>query len=79
MSRWQKERWVSLPPTGRRITTTGRSCAVSVVRQDELVALSAAVAQHGGTTLEFIPSSSRQFTDGDVEVMAAMSRAAGKR
>jgi N-acyl-D-aspartate/D-glutamate deacylase len=44
--------------------------------RDELVALSAAVADHPGTTLEFIPSSVQVFDDDTVETMTAMSRAA---
>ncbi len=43
---------------------------------DELVTLAASVSDHEGTTLEFIPSTLREFTAGDVENMIAMSRAA---
>ena len=44
--------------------------------RDELVALSAAVAHHEGTTLEFIPSSVHEFIAEDIETMTAMSAAA---
>ena len=43
--------------------------------RDELVALSAAVAHHEGTTLEFIPSSVHEFIAEDIETMTAMSAA----
>ena len=38
--------------------------------------MSAAVAYHDGTTLEFIPGSTRQFTEDDIATMTAMSAAA---
>jgi N-acyl-D-aspartate/D-glutamate deacylase len=44
--------------------------------RQELVALAAAVADHEGTTLEFIPRSIRQFSEDDVETMTGMSAAA---
>ena len=39
----------------------------------EFVALAAAVADHPGTTIEFIPAASARFTDAEVERMTAMS------
>jgi N-acyl-D-aspartate/D-glutamate deacylase len=44
--------------------------------QEELVTLAGAVASHEGTTLEFIPSSIRRFSEDDIETMTAMSAAA---
>lgn len=46
--------------------------------EEEFVALAAAVADHPGTTLEFIPGAGPRFTDVEVDRMAAMS-AAGRR
>jgi N-acyl-D-aspartate/D-glutamate deacylase len=45
--------------------------------RDELVALSSVVGDHPGTTLEFIPTVG-PFSDEHVELMAAMSAAAGR-
>ena len=45
---------------------------------DEFVALAGAVADHPGTTIEFIPAASARFTDAEIERMTAMS-IAGQR
>ena len=45
---------------------------------EEFVALAGAVADHPGTTIEFIPAASARFTEAEVERMTAMS-VAGQR
>lgn len=45
---------------------------------EEFIALARATGQHAGTTLEFIPGASASFTDGEMNLMADMSVAAGR-
>jgi N-acyl-D-aspartate/D-glutamate deacylase len=45
---------------------------------EEFIALARATGQHPGTTLEFIPAASASFTDGEMNLMADMSVAAGR-
>ncbi len=45
---------------------------------EEFVALAGAVADHPGTTIEFIPAASARFTDAEIERMTSMS-VAGQR
>jgi N-acyl-D-aspartate/D-glutamate deacylase len=45
---------------------------------EEFIALAKATGEHAGTTLEFIPAASAKFTDGEMNLMADMSAAAGR-
>ena len=46
--------------------------------RDELLAMAAAVRDHSGTTIEFIPRGVRTFSDADIDLMTALSLAADR-
>jgi N-acyl-D-aspartate/D-glutamate deacylase len=55
----------------------GQPVPSRAANREELIELAGAIRRHAGTSLEFIPGVGR-FTDEEVDVMAAMSVAAGR-
>lgn len=56
----------------------GRPVPSRFASEEEFLALAAAVGDHPGTVLEFIPGAGATFSDAEIERMTAMSVAAGR-